>query len=157
MDLKIRGQRVKMEFLTEATTGAFDRVNLAEAVLTGQGYPLPYRAELWLKEVMAAEASAAIVATVCSRHDPQTAAGNKDLVGFVRWAEDAQTIHLLGTYVLGGYRSKGIARRMWEEAIEYFEPKKTIEVVVMSSGGLALVQSLKMNHPHLKWDIEANI
>jgi len=154
MDLKIRGRRVKLEFVADSSGKAFDRMKLAEAVLTGRGYPLPIRAEQWLKEVCAdQEASGAIVATTCSKHEMH----NKELIGFVRWSEDAESIRLLGTYVLGGYRSRGVARRMWEEAIDYFDPQKTVEVVAMSTGGLALVQSLQMRHPQLKWEIDAHI
>ena len=144
--IRVGNRIVKLNFAEIHSLGScagHPSKQLRASVILGAGYPLPLHMEKWIAKVCEPEASSAVVAT-----------DDTKIVGFVRWNENAFRTFLCGTFVVAGYRSKGLAKAMWKIALENFDPKKTIDVVAASQGGLDLLRGLEVAHPEFTWDID---
>lgn len=74
----------------------------------------------------------------------------KKIIGFFRFDNLEGTLYGAGTYILPAYRKLGIAKKLWNKAIKYYNPH-SIEVCITSSGAEKLINSLKEYHSDINF------
>ena len=68
--------------------------------------------------------------------------------------DEERLLSAAGTWVAAPFRKHGIARRMWELALNRSKPR-SVTVCVASSNGYRLLQSIKRQYQEMAWEIEA--
>lgn len=104
-----------------------------------------YMKKFWTSRELG-ECDAAIVATK-----------GDEIVAFFRYYySPGERIHGAGTYVLGPYRSMGVAKKLWHHAIKAVKPRY-IDVTATSAGAVRLLNSLQEKYSNIQWYIHKNL
>jgi GNAT superfamily N-acetyltransferase len=78
-----------------------------------------------------------------------------EIIAFFRYYNQGDWLYGAGTYVLGPYRSQGVAKKLWHHAIKSNKPRY-IDVTATSAGAIKLLNSLKEKHKDIRWYIHRN-
>jgi len=79
-----------------------------------------------------------------------------EIIGWFRYYNGNSSLYGAGTYVLGPYRSQGVAKKLWHHAIKANKPSY-IDVTATSAGAIRLLNSLKEKHKDIRWYISKNL
>ena len=75
---------------------------------------------------------------------------SKKLIGFIAYNKEQNQLESYGTWVSPNYRKLGIAKQLWELAIEKAKPKE-IFVTVASEEGRILIESIEKKHTEIRF------